>query len=243
EMADQVISAAGLADHFRKSRDGKGQDRVENLEELVNATREFSYELSAEEDEMEPLSAFLAHAALEAGDTQGDQFEDCVQLMTLHSAKGLEFPLVFIAGVEEKLFPHSMSADDPEKLEEERRLCYVGMTRAMEQLYLTYAESRRLHGSESYPMPSRFLREIPVDLVREVRSRPQISRPAYAPAATGFASHESGYQLGQRVLHAKFGEGVVLNAEGQGGSARVHVNFEQVGAKWLVVAYANLQPI
>ncbi|MCW8975878.1 MAG: DNA helicase II [Sedimenticola sp.] len=243
EMADQVISAAGLADHFRKSRDGKGQDRVENLEELVNATREFSYELSAEEDEMEPLSAFLAHAALEAGDTQGDQFEDCVQLMTLHSAKGLEFPLVFIAGVEEKLFPHSMSADDPEKLEEERRLCYVGMTRAMEQLYLTYAESRRLHGSESYPMPSRFLREIPVDLVREVRSRPQISRPAYAPASTGFATHESGYQLGQRVLHAKFGEGVVLNAEGQGGSARVHVNFEQVGAKWLVVAYANLQPI
>jgi DNA helicase-2/ATP-dependent DNA helicase PcrA len=243
EMTDQVVSASGLADHFRKSRDGKGQDRVENLEELVNATREFSYELSAEEEEMDPLSAFLAHAALEAGENQGDQFEDCVQLMTLHSAKGLEFPLVFIAGVEEKLFPHSMSAEDPERLEEERRLCYVGMTRAMEQLYLTYAESRRLHGSESYPLPSRFLREIPVDLIREVRSRPQISRPVYAAASTGYTMHESGYQLGQRVLHPKFGEGVVLNAEGQGGSARVHVNFEQVGAKWLVAAYANLQPI
>jgi DNA helicase-2/ATP-dependent DNA helicase PcrA len=243
EMTDQVVSASGLAEHFRKSRDGKGQDRVENLEELVTATREFSYELSAEEDEMDPLSAFLAHAALEAGENQGDQFEDCVQLMTLHSAKGLEFPLVFIAGVEEKLFPHSMSADDPERLEEERRLCYVGMTRAMEQLYLTYAESRRLHGSESYPLPSRFLREIPGDLIREVRSRPQISRPVYAAASTGYSMHESGYQLGQRVLHPKFGEGVVLNAEGQGGSARVHVNFEQVGAKWLVAAYANLQPI
>lgn len=243
EMADQVVAASGLAEHFRKSRDGKGQDRVENLEELVNATREFSYQLSAEEEEMEPLSAFLAHAALEAGENQGDQFEDCVQLMTLHSAKGLEFPLVFIAGVEEKLFPHSMSMDDPERLEEERRLCYVGMTRAMQQLYLTYAESRRLHGSENYPLPSRFLREIPVDLIREVRSRPQISRPAYAAASAGYALHESGYQLGQRVLHPKFGEGVVLNAEGQGGSARVHVNFEQVGAKWLVAAYANLQPI
>ncbi|WP_428608900.1 3'-5' exonuclease, partial [Sedimenticola sp.] len=188
-------------------------------------------------------SAFLSHAALEAGENQGDQFEDCVQLMTLHSAKGLEFPLVFIAGVEEKLFPHSMSAEDPERLEEERRLCYVGMTRAMEQLYLTYAESRRLHGSESYPLPSRFLREIPAELIREIRSRPQISRPVYAPASADFAGHDAGYQLGQRVLHPKFGEGVVLNAEGQGGSARVQVNFAEVGAKWLVVAYANLQPI
>ncbi|WP_428623327.1 DNA helicase II [Sedimenticola sp.] len=243
ELADQVISAAGLAEHFRKSRDGKGQDRVENLEELVNAARDFTYEVAADEEELDPLSAFLSHAALEAGENQGDQFEDCVQLMTLHSAKGLEFPLVFIAGVEEKLFPHSMSAEDPERLEEERRLCYVGMTRAMEQLYLTYAESRRLHGSESYPLPSRFLREIPVELIREIRSRPQISRPVYAPASADFAGHDAGYQLGQRVLHPKFGEGVVLNAEGQGGSARVQVNFAEVGAKWLVVAYANLQPI
>ncbi|MCW8907749.1 MAG: UvrD-helicase domain-containing protein, partial [Sedimenticola sp.] len=243
EVADQVISASGLAEHFRKSRDGKGQDRVENLEELVNAAREFTYEVAEDEDELDPLSAFLAHAALEAGENQGDPFEDCVQLMTLHSAKGLEFPLVFIAGVEEKLFPHSMSADDPERLEEERRLCYVGMTRAMQQLYLTYAESRRLHGSENYPLPSRFLREIPAGLVQEVRTRSQISRPLYQQDRFSGADDESGYRLGQRVLHPKFGEGVVLNAEGQGGSARIHVNFEQVGAKWLVAAYANLQPL
>ena len=243
EVADQVISASGLAEHFRKSRDGKGQDRVENLEELVNATREFTYEVAEDEEELDPLSAFLAHAALEAGENQGDPFEDCVQLMTLHSAKGLEFPLVFIAGVEEKLFPHSMSADDPERLEEERRLCYVGMTRAMQQLYLTYAESRRLHGSDSYPLPSRFLREIPAELVQEVRARPQVSRPVYHQNACSDVDPGSGYRLGQRVLHPKFGEGVVLNAEGQGGSARVQVNFEQVGAKWLVAAYANLQPL
>lgn len=242
EMADQVISASGLEAHFKKSRDGKGLDRIENLEELVNATRQFQYE-SDEEEEMDDLTAFLSHASLEAGEAQGDVYEECVQLMTLHSAKGLEFPLVFIAGLEEGLFPHSMSSEDPERLEEERRLCYVGMTRAMEQLYITYAENRRLHGSETYPSPSRFLREIPPELIQEVRARPQISRPIYSPSPTGFAEPESGYRLGQRVSHPKFGEGVVLNAEGQGGSARVHVNFEAVGAKWLVVAYANLEPL
>ena len=248
EMADQVISAAGLEAHFKKSRDGKGLDRIENLEELVEATRQFSQEaLALEGDEsiaeMDDLTAFLSHAALEAGEAQGDAYEECVQLMTLHSAKGLEFPLVVIAGLEEGLFPHSMSSEDPERLEEERRLCYVGMTRAMEQLFLTYAESRRLHGSESYPAPSRFLREIPPELVQEVRARPQISRPLYAPQATGFAAEEGVFQLGQRVTHAKFGEGVVLSAEGSGGSARVQVNFADAGAKWLVVAYANLQPL
>ncbi len=242
ELVNQVISASGLPTHFEKSRDGKGVDRVENLEELVNATRQFSFE--SEDEELDDLSAFLAHAALEAGDAQGDAFEDCVQLMTLHSAKGLEFPLVFIGGLEEGLFPHSMSSEDPERLEEERRLCYVGMTRAMEQLYLCYAESRRLHGSENYPLPSRFLREIPAELIQEVRVRPQVTRPVYAPSSgTRFTDSEAGYRLGQRVAHPKFGEGVVLNAEGQGDSARVHVNFESVGAKWLVVGYANLQPL
>ncbi len=241
ELADQVISASGLADHFRNSRDGKGQDRVENLEELVNATRQFQYEpLDGEEQPMEELPAFLAHAALEAGEAQADAYEESVQLMTLHSAKGLEFPLVFIAGLEEGLFPHSMSSEDPQRLEEERRLCYVGMTRAMEQLYLCYAESRRLHGSETYPLPSRFLREIPAELIREVRSRPQVTRPVYAPAGS-LAQQESGFRLGQRVAHPRFGEGVVLNAEGQGGSARVQVNFESAGTKWLVLAYANLE--
>ncbi|MEJ1297886.1 MAG: DNA helicase II [Candidatus Sedimenticola sp. (ex Thyasira tokunagai)] len=248
EMADQVISVAGLEAHFKKSRDGKGLDRIENLEELVEAARQFSQEALAigeESDapEMDDLTAFLAHAALEAGEAQGDAYEECVQLMTLHSAKGLEFPLVFISGLEEKLFPHSMSSEDPERLEEERRLCYVGMTRAMEQLYLTYAESRRLHGSESYPSPSRFLREIPPELIQEVRARPQVSRPLYTSSPTAFVANEGAFQLGQRVNHAKFGEGVVLNAEGSGGGARVQVNFADVGAKWLVVAYANLQPL
>jgi DNA helicase-2/ATP-dependent DNA helicase PcrA len=237
-----VIEASHLREHFEKSRDGKGQDRIENLEELVNACRQF--EPLDEDSGQSELDAFLAHAALEAGDTQADEYEDCVQLMTLHSAKGLEFPLVCIGGVEEGLFPHSMSAEDPERLEEERRLCYVGMTRAMSQLYLTHAESRRLHGSESYPLPSRFLREIPVDLIEELRARPNVTRP-YAPSGGSLraAQAETGFQLGQRVLHPKFGEGVVLNAEGQGNGARVQVNFEQAGAKWLVVAYANLSPV
>jgi DNA helicase-2/ATP-dependent DNA helicase PcrA len=163
--------------------------------------------------------------------------------MTLHSAKGLEFPLVFLAGMEEGLFPHSLSAEDPDRLEEERRLCYVGMTRAMRELYLCHAESRRLHGSETYPVPSRFLREIPGELVEEVRARVQVSRPYSAPGGSLDVAREStGFRLGQRVRHGTFGEGVILNAEGQGPSARVQVNFERAGSKWLVVAYANLQP-
>jgi DNA helicase-2/ATP-dependent DNA helicase PcrA len=245
ERAAHVIEGSRLREHFEKSRDGKGQARLENLDELVNACRQF--EAPADEDGVDSglseMDAFLAHAALESGDTQADEYEDCVQLMTLHSAKGLEFPLVCIGGMEDGLFPHSMSADDPQRLEEERRLCYVGMTRAMAQLYLTYAESRRLHGSEHYPMPSRFLREVPADLVEEVRARPSISRPYSAPAGgVGAAESEAGFRLGQRVQHPRFGEGIVLNAEGQGNGARVQVNFEEVGAKWLVVAYANLSP-
>ncbi len=256
DLTAQVLNRSRLPEHFKKSRDGKGQDRVENLEELVNAARQFDV-ISMEPDQiddqmdgpealeqMSELDAFLSHAALEAGDTQAGEHEESVQLMTLHSAKGLEFPLIFIGGMEEGLFPHSMSSDDPERLEEERRLCYVGMTRAMEQLYLCHAESRRLHGSDSYPMPSRFLREIPPDLVEEIRSRPDISRPVITPAG-GFnmAEETTGFRLGQHVAHPKFGEGVVLNAEGQGSSARVQVNFEAAGSKWLVVAYANLQAV
>ncbi len=258
ELTDQLISASGLPDHYRKSRDGKGQDRIENLEELVNATRQFvpdsvvggsdtaadqSPEAEQGVSDADPLSAFLAQAALEAGDTQADEYEDCVQLMTLHSAKGLEFPLVFIAGLEEGLFPHSMSSQDPERLEEERRLCYVGMTRAMQQLYLCYAESRRLHGNEHLSLPSRFLREIPRALLQEVRQPAQLQRPMYSPSASTISEEDGAFRLGQRVLHAKFGEGVVLNAEGAGGSARVQVNFESAGIKWLVLAYAGLEPL
>jgi DNA helicase-2/ATP-dependent DNA helicase PcrA len=238
-LTARIVEASGLPEHYRKAKDGKGVDRIENLEELVNATRRFAHEM--EDDEGDTLGGFLSHAALEAGEAQADQFEDGVQLMTMHSAKGLEFPIVFIAGVEEGLFPHSMSADDPERLEEERRLCYVGMTRAMHHLYLCHAESRRLHGSESYPFPSRFLREIPAELIEEVRGG-GVSRPGAAPRAPAAGPAAGGFQLGQRVSHPKFGLGTVLNSEGKGTSARIQVNFEAVGAKWLVLAYARLEP-
>jgi DNA helicase-2/ATP-dependent DNA helicase PcrA len=185
---------------------------------------------------------FLAHAALESGDNQADDYEDCVQLMTLHSAKGLEFKLVFLAGMEEGLFPSQQSVDDVARLEEERRLCYVGMTRAMRQLYLTYAESRRLYGRESYPRPSRFLREIPGEFIQEVRMRGTISHPVTAvqPKASSLQATGS-YKLGQRVSHAKFGEGVILQLEGSGAQERVQVNFKQAGVKWLMLAYAKLE--
>lgn len=239
DLTAQIIEASGLPEHYKKAKDGKGVDRIENLEELINATRRFAHEL--EDAEGDTLGAFLSHAALEAGEAQVDQFEDGVQLMTMHSAKGLEFPIVFIAGVEEGLFPHSMSSDDPERLEEERRLCYVGMTRAMRQLYLSHAESRRLHGSETYPYPSRFLREIPPELIEEVRGG-GVSRPGAAPRASAPGPAAGGFQLGQHVSHPKFGTGTVLNSEGKGTSARIQVNFEEVGAKWLVLAYARLEP-
>ena len=237
DLTAHIIEAAGLPEHYRKAKDGKGVDKIENLEELVNATRRFAQEL--EEDEGDTLVAFLSHAALEAGEAQVDQYEDGVQLMTLHSAKGLEFPIVFVAGVEEGLFPHRMSMEDPEGLEEERRLCYVGMTRAMQRLYLSHAETRRLHGTENYAYPSRFLREIPAELIEEVRGG-GISRPD--GTAGTYGSARGGFELGQLVFHPKFGRGTVLNSEGKGASARIQVNFEDVGAKWLVLAYAQLEP-
>ena len=242
DLAAGLIEAVELPDFYRKAKDGRGQDRIENLEQLVATAERFQQEL--EDEEADPLGAFLAHAALEAGEAQADGLEDAVQLMTLHSAKGLEFPIVFLTGLEEGLFPHSLSAEDPDRLEEERRLCYVGMTRAMHHLYVTHAESRRLHGREEYPFPSRFLREIPAELMEEVRGG-GVSRPGPAPAAQrSFASDAGagGFSLGQRVIHPKFGEGVVLNSEGRGPQARIQVNFSGVGAKWLVLAYARLEP-
>ena len=239
EKVEHVIHHSGLLEHYRKEKGEAGQTRVENLEELVNAARQFQ---SEEDSELDPLSAFLTHAALEAGEGQAGEWEDCVQLMTLHSAKGLEFPLVFICGVEEGLFPHQMSIEEPGRLEEERRLCYVGITRAERELYLTYAESRRLHGSESYPRPSRFLSEIPAELLQEVRPRAHVTRPAAVAHYGGVAEPApGGLQLGQRVVHPTFGEGVVTHYEGQGSAARVQVNFAGVGSKWLELAYAKLQ--
>src|SRR5690606_26550045 len=231
--------------------------RIENLEELVSAAKSFEMPLPDEEVPVPPdygeLSAFLDKAALDAGDAQADEFEDAVQLMTLHSAKGLEFPLVFIAGLEEGLFPHKMSMDSAAGLEEERRLCYVGITRARRKLYLTLAESRRLHGEEHLTRPSRFIREIPAELLEEVRINARVSRNLFFPGgrATGDAPRSRlfddgpapGIGLGQRVRHPKFGEGVVLNYEGSGNNARVQVNFDEVGGKWLVMSYAKLEAI
>jgi DNA helicase II / ATP-dependent DNA helicase PcrA len=245
DKVDHVIHQSGLVEFFKKEKGERGEARIENLEELVSAARSFEKDPS---DEMSELDAFLAHAALEAGEGQADAWEDCVQLMTMHSAKGLEFPLVFICGMEDGLFPHQRSIADPNGLEEERRLCYVGITRAMQSLYLTYAEQRRLHGIDSFAQPSRFVSEIPGELVEEVRPRVQVSRPLSMPSRSSrFGSGgtspaaEVGLRLGQRVRHGKFGDGVILNCEGQGAHARVEVNFEKAGTKWLVLSYANLE--
>ena len=241
-QVDHVIHASGLVDFFSKDKGEKGETRVDNLLELVSAGRSFEPDPA---EEMAPLDEFLAHAALEAGEGQADAWEDCVQLMTMHSAKGLEFPLVFLSGMEDGLFPHQRSIADPHGLEEERRLCYVGITRAKQTLYVTYAEQRRLHGMDNYSQPSRFISEIPAEHVEEVRPRVQVSRPMQAGASSRRArsapGNEAGIRLGQRVRHRKFGDGVILNCEGQGAHARVEVNFETAGTKWLVLSYANLE--
>ncbi|MBT8447098.1 MAG: DNA helicase II, partial [Gammaproteobacteria bacterium] len=236
---DAVIDLSGLVAHYEKEKGERGQDRIENLEELVSAAGDFQ---PAEDEELPLLSAFLAHAALEAGEGQADPHEDSVQLMTLHSAKGLEFPVVFLVGMEEGLFPHQRSSNDLAQLEEERRLCYVGMTRAMEQLTLTYAEIRRLHGNDFYPQPSRFIREIPAELIDEARLSGGASGGRSSTLHTGGGT-VAGLSLGQRVVHKNFGEGIVLHLEGQGDHARVQVNFDSCGAKWLVAAYAGLQAL
>ena len=238
-LHDQVaraIERSGLIAHHGRNADAGGEARVENLEELVNAAREV---MRGESTDLPPLAEFLAFAVLESGDGQADAHQDSVQLMTLHSAKGLEFSLLFLCGMEDGLFPHQRSLNDPAGLEEERRLCYVGITRAKRELYLTHAEQRRLHGVETFATPSRFLRELPAELIEEVRPAMIVSRPIYRRSSVTAPS--SGVRLGQRVRHGKFGEGIVLNSEGSGAHARVQVNFEGSGTKWLVVAYANLE--
>ena len=245
EQVEHIVHNSGLIPHYRKEKGEKGRARIENLEELVTAARQFSYDAEDDED-LDPLSAFLSHAALEAGEGQAAPQQDCVQLMTLHTAKGLEFPLVFLCGLEEGLFPHQMSIEEPGRLEEERRLCYVGITRARKHLYLTHAESRRLYGREDNAAPSRFIHEIPDELKQEIRLKRMTNTPVRPVSAAYFrqpsANGPAGLSLGQRVTHHKFGEGVVLNYEGHGSSARVQVNFNSAGSKWLVVAYANLEP-
>ena len=271
ERVEHVVEHCGLIEHYKKEKGEKGRARIENLEELVSAARQFKYDdymdvvdrerqeqaldgagaaagflpdEFANDEELDDLSAFLAHAALEAGEGQADEHQDAVQLMTLHSAKGLEFPLVFLVGMEEGLFPHKLSSEEPGRMEEERRLAYVGMTRAMQRLTLSHAEIRRLYGEEKYTSPSRFINEIPVEYIDEVRMRGAVSQPAFRKPS-GFnefdQTDDDGIRLGAQVTHPKFGSGVVLNCEGSGAQARVQVAFDEAGTKWLVLAYANLQ--
>ncbi|HLV48783.1 MAG TPA: DNA helicase II [Aliidiomarina sp.] len=240
-QTDKMLHGSGLLAMYQAEKSDKAETRVDNLKELVSATETF---VATGEEEMTPLAEFLSHAALEAGEEQADAHQDAVQLMTLHSAKGLEFKLVFMTGMEEGTFPSQQSTSESGRLEEERRLCYVGMTRAMEELVLTYAETRRLYGQMNTHRPSRFIGELPPDSVDTVRAQARVEAPGHNRSRfhTG-VSHESfietGFRLGQRVQHSKFGEGTVLNYEGSGSQSRIQVNFD-AGSKWLVVAYARL---
>lgn len=249
EQVSQCLHQSGLLEHHGKEKGDKGEARKENLEELVSAAQQFTRENEPElvtEQTVEPYASlieFLDRAALDAGDGQAEEYEDAVQLMTLHSAKGLEFPLVVLAGMEEGLFPHKMSMDDPDGLEEERRLAYVGITRAQERLVLTSAESRRLYGQENHCTPSRFIREIPRELVQEVRLKNTVSRPVTARPSVTAMRNDLPYALGQQVFHEMFGEGIVLQYEGQGNGLRVQINFSDVGSKWLVVSFAKLTSV
>ncbi|MEW6983869.1 DNA helicase II [Colwelliaceae bacterium 6471] len=246
QQVNFVVKNSGLKAMYQAEKGERAEARIENLNELVTACQTFERDPDLEE-EMSDLTAFLTHAALESGESQADEYEPAVQLMTMHSAKGLEFPLVFIAGLEEGMFPSQQSVEDISRLEEERRLCYVGMTRAMHKLYLCHAESRRLYGQEKYHKASRFLRELPGECVEEIRMQNQVSRPAtsgrFASNLTTESFDNTGFSLGQQVQHPKFGEGVVLNYEGSGAQSRIQVNFEGIGSKWLVVAYARLEAI
>ena len=240
-----VIDRSGLRDHYRKERGEQAEARLENLDELINAARSFE---QPDEEGVSPLDAFLTHAALEAGERQAGEGEDCVQMMTLHSAKGLEFPIVYLVGLEQGLFPH-MRAVEEGSMEEERRLCYVGMTRAREHLFLSHAEVRRMHGTEQMSAPSQFLREVPADCVVETRPRAAVMRPAFVPRPKAVPrglvddSTVAGFKLGQRVQHKNFGEGVVTSFDGDGERIRIEVRFREVGTKWLMLSYANLQPL
>jgi DNA helicase-2/ATP-dependent DNA helicase PcrA len=252
-MVDHIIQHSGLHAMFSAEKGEKSRSRIENLQELVSATKGFKIpdEMQGEELEemqnMDELTAFLAYAALESGDNQADEFEDAVQLMTMHSAKGLEFPQVFIVGVEEGMFPSQRSAEDETKLAEERRLCYVGMTRAMQKLTLCHAESRRLYGQEKYHAPSRFIAELPKNDLHEVlkksKSQYKPTPPVKMPDAMVQSPDIKGFKIGQSVMHKKFGKGTVTGQEGSGENSRLQVYFNAVGSKWLMTAYAPLTAV
>jgi DNA helicase-2/ATP-dependent DNA helicase PcrA len=242
EIIEHMLDASGLVDFYKT--DKEGADRLENLNELVNAAALFS-----EESEENTLDAFLAHAALEAGEHQAGAGHDALQLMTVHAAKGLEFHAVFITGLEEGLFPHEQSAGEESGLEEERRLMYVAITRARRRLYLSHAQSRMLHGQIRYSLPSRFLDELPEQVLLHLNRRSEPAYPSastHAPAATPRSpqtGNDTGYKVGQSVAHAKFGTGIIIDFEGRGADARVQVKFREAGTKWLALAYAKLSAV
>lgn len=263
ETVEVMLDTTGLKDFHAQEKGEKGQARVENLKELITAVQQYApllpLEVGEEELNLEgrqALAIFLTEASLDAGDNQAEDDQDAVQLMTLHTAKGLEFPLVFLAGMEEGLFPHQMALEgSADGLEEERRLCYVGITRAMQTLYLTHAESRRIYGREIFCRASRFLTELPSELLQEVRLRAAVTRPMShvserpRPAAARIGgvgnthAADSGLRIGQRVEHKKFGVGIILHAEGEGERTRLLINFDDVGEKWLVLGFAPLTPL
>ncbi len=242
EMTEIIVEASGLIEHHHKEKGETGRARVENLRELISAAGEFNFEdVPAEEKHtLSPMAAFLSHATLEAGEHQANEMTQSVKLMTLHAAKGLEFPFVILCGMEDGLFPHQMSKNEPKGLEEERRLCYVGMTRAMQHLLLTYAESRRVHGKTTMAAPSRFLREIPAEFMQEIRMQSKISRPVSFSSQQKFLQNEDiGYSLGQHVNHASFGAGTIVDIEPNGEKTRLQIKFRS-GTKWLIASLAKL---
>lgn len=245
QMVDHIIDHSGLKAMFQAEKGEKSRSRIENLQELVSATKGFV--IPEEEQEMDELTAFLAYAALESGDNQADEFEDAVQLMTMHSAKGLEFSQVFMVGVEEGMFPGQRSTEDETRLAEERRLCYVGMTRAMKKLTICHAESRRLYGQEKFHSASRFIAELPEKDVHFIRKKAQVKRMQQptekAPQFKGESQDVQGFKLGQQVKHVKFGEGTIIAQEGSGENSRLQVHFSDVGSKWLMTAYARLEAV
>jgi DNA helicase-2/ATP-dependent DNA helicase PcrA len=251
ELVEVVIAKSGLVEHYKTEREGA--DRIENLAELVNAAAAFTEEERVTEsgEAVDPLTAFLTHAALEAGEHQAGEGQDALQMMTVHSAKGLEFDVVFMSGLEEGLFPHEQSVTERDGLEEERRLAYVAITRARHRLYLSHAQTRMLHGQTRYNIPSRFLEEIPQQLMKWLTPRfskqkaftPDFSRQTKTAFPRPSSKEVAGFRIGQNVTHPKFGSGVIIDAEGQGTDARVQVNFGNQGVKWLAVSVAKLQPV
>jgi len=264
QLVSTVLIQTHLLKFYQEKKGEKEQMRAENLQELINAAKGFEIDST---EGLTPLVAFLSNAALESGEKQSDPNQDAVQLMTLHSAKGLEFQVVFLCGLEEGLFPHAMSSQTTEDLEEERRLCYVGITRAMQHLYLSYAESRSMRGSTSFTRPSRFLEDIPKALIEDIRLRTPISKQtAFSPTPphwgnkSRFESNKpqinqsitkpqawvdpkASFKINQKVKHEKFGVGIVLANEGKGEQERIYVDFGKQGKKWLILSYANLQSV